>query len=328
MTDTARHPQAGPPHRTGDAKRFPVRSRMMAVFAVFAAAGCGSDPPRPPNLELTETYSRVVPPSVFIEGVAAGADRGVAVWTPRVPELMYNAGSGWARWTDPALLRPVAVSLDVRPGAGNVVAEVLDGESGAVLQLDSTGHAVGRRLIRQFSHAADAVRSEGGWFALVSADDSSRTLRYAADGEEAARTLYRVPSSRTQAAKDVRLSPWGSDVIVTDSHSPFTSLLVRASGAVEPLLTPPPLPELKRRRVRWISLPVLPVEGGFLQEIADGTSDRRLLILYDSAGTVLRSTSLTAPLALVSASGERNVLLGIRRAGPTEVVGYRWSWVR
>jgi len=78
-------------------------------------------------------------------------------------------------------------------------------------------------------------------------------------------------------------------------------------------------------RAHWGAMPLLWAGNGFVQVFTDVTSENRLFVTYAADGHVLRKTLLQAPLALV-AEREPRYLLGIRRAGGTEIVGYQWRW--
>jgi len=114
---------------------------------------------------------------------------------------------------------------------------------------------------------------------------------------------------------------------VTQAHYPFSSVMLDPSDG-KPTLRFSSLPTavLGDDPASYIAMPILPIGGGFVQTLADLGSDRRIMILYSAVGTILRTTAIDAPLALVAHSQASGRLLALRRAGSTEVVGYSWDW--
>jgi len=78
--------------------------------------------------------------------------------------------------------------------------------------------------------------------------------------------------------------------------------------------------------VEWVGLPVVPLDRGFLQTLADPRSDRRILVLFGKHGQVLRQTGFGVPFGILAALPERRLLLALRRTDLTEIVTYRWDW--
>jgi len=80
--------------------------------------------------------------------------------------------------------------------------------------------------------------------------------------------------------------------------------------------------------VAWVGLPVVQLDSGFLQTIADPRSDRRILVRYDSEGRVRSRAEITMAFGVLSARPEQRLLLALRRSDRTELVLYRWDWRR
>ena len=75
----------------------------------------------------------------------------------------------------------------------------------------------------------------------------------------------------------------------------------------------------------WASLPVVALEGGYLQTIADTEYDRRLIVTYDATGSVRSTTALDVPLGLMLGTEDRGIY-GARSIGILELVRYSYSW--
>jgi hypothetical protein len=76
----------------------------------------------------------------------------------------------------------------------------------------------------------------------------------------------------------------------------------------------------------WVALPALPLDKGLIQTLSDLRSDLRLLVVYDTDGSVLRHRQIDVPLGLVASAPARQELLAVRRVNEVEAVLYRWCW--
>lgn len=74
---------------------------------------------------------------------------------------------------------------------------------------------------------------------------------------------------------------------------------------------------------QWIALAPLRTKSGFIQTLADLTSELRVLVLYDSSGTVLRRSEIRAPMALVASSPGEGLVLGVVSLERFELLIYR-----
>ena len=75
---------------------------------------------------------------------------------------------------------------------------------------------------------------------------------------------------------------------------------------------------------RWVALPALEVEDGFLQMLADLTSDHRVLVLYDRNGELVNAVPIEAPIGLAASNVESRTLMAVRRLNRMELVCYGW----
>ena len=74
---------------------------------------------------------------------------------------------------------------------------------------------------------------------------------------------------------------------------------------------------------RWVGLPVLRTKQGFVQALADLTSEARLVLAFDSVGTVLRRSSLAAPFGLIASSPGSGLILGLATLTRPTLMLYR-----
>jgi len=76
----------------------------------------------------------------------------------------------------------------------------------------------------------------------------------------------------------------------------------------------------------WASLPVVALNGGFVQTIVDEARDRRLMVVYGPDGRVLSTLVVNAALALMAASHRQARIYGARRTDILEIVEYSYRW--
>lgn len=274
----------------------------------------------PDRLRLTEAGAVTLPDSLQVTGVD-GDERGrTLLWTREGNLLLYDGDR-------PIHLRPD--SLRYAAGAallGDTThgIEVVDGLRGTLMRFDARGRQINERPVDALRGAALAVRARDGWFAIARDSGARVSLRYLPHNSGVGRTLKSLDGRSSQA---VRLSPLDTRLLVTSVEAPHASLLVDPeTGAVEQFLVPAGVAALADSAAHWWSMPVVAVSPGYLQVLADLTSDRRLFVLYDAQGRVVRTTELNAPIAIVGGRRNGRHLLGMRRTGRPEVVDYAWEW--
>jgi hypothetical protein len=76
----------------------------------------------------------------------------------------------------------------------------------------------------------------------------------------------------------------------------------------------------------WASLPVVLVDGGFIQTLADLSSDRRVFIVYGPDGETLSARPLDVPLGLLGSISSPPRIYGARRTNILEIVEYSYRW--
>jgi hypothetical protein len=70
----------------------------------------------------------------------------------------------------------------------------------------------------------------------------------------------------------------------------------------------------------------VPVDSFLVRTFSDLRSDRRLLVLYDETGAIIRQTELDAALGLVESQPGHHLLVGLRKLPGTELTFYQWRW--
>lgn len=175
------------------------------------------------------------------------------------------------------------------------------------------------------------LAQEGGFVAVFPAADNFEEVR----GFSVTSTSCEARGEplRTAAAEKVTLALAGGQEIIASSSDPFRPLLKATLGYGEPVFTeipasrPQPADLLRSSSgVKWVALPLVPLDRGFLRVSADLRSDRRRVDRWDSAGIHLNSTEVEGAFGFFTSAPEKRLLLGMRMEGEPQVVLYRWSW--
>lgn len=138
-------------------------------------------------------------------------------------------------------------------------------------------------------------------------------------------------------AKDLRIAEGGSytpladgaGLLLTEAAYPFRTIRVSPSGKAQVLLDPAnQLPStMQAVLVRgWIALHLLRTPTWSLVGLADIASDRRLFVVLDPTGVVVRRTELDIAMGFLAVDGVRQTMVAVRDTGIVELVLYSWSW--
>lgn len=140
---------------------------------------------------------------------------------------------------------------------------------------------------------------------------------------------FEVVMNYSEGVTDVRLSADSVGMIISRPQQPFGGFVTNGRGEITKNIFADSvaLAMVSMARVSWQALPLIELDRGYLQTIADRRSNRRAILRFDSRGRVTRIQLLEAPLALLEGGLPSGALWGARRAGEIEVVQYRWRWV-
>jgi hypothetical protein len=288
-------------------------------------SGCrGAAAQEAPRLRMEEVFARPLPAGFEVTGASVGGSGVLVLWARNQPYLLIDAGGRQEELRTPALLAPVAAALL----DGDSVLEVVDARRGSLLRLSRGGEVRAERPLGVSFEMESAARTPGGW--VVAGRDTAGAYQVAAVGGDAApAVLYVRPagSSLLERPFSAHLSAAGDEVLVTNHEPPFDVVRVSRSGAARPALVSGSLAEVEAAEGHaWVSLPLLPLDDGFVRTFSDLRSDTRLLVLYDAGGSRTRELRIDVPLGVLATAPERRLLVAARRAGALEVVGYTWRW--
>lgn len=310
------------------------RHLYLAAGAVLAAAGAGwlwrhaaaagSGP-----LELRETSAVSLGDTITVGGVVGGFGHRLLVWSPgRQRLILFEHGA--RRTLHPReLLQPVGAAFTGTAGR----LEVFDGPRGALLAVEPGGAVASTRIVPTLQRTVMATRARSGWYAVVpDRSELQHTLYYLAEGA-APRPLKRFRRLTPQALPDIRLSPVGDDVLVTQANAPFAALRIdprgattRITGGFERLGIREDSASARVADALWVSLPMIPLGRRYLQTLVNLRGDRRLLLTFDPSGRgPARQRAIDAPVTFFAAVPQTHTLLALRQLGDPEIVEYAWS---
>lgn len=270
----------------------------------------------PPAVRLEETIVILLPDSLEVSGAAASSSDEFVLWSrPQQRAWTVRGEEPIVPLIAPGVYDPVAAAH-----TGQVV-EIVDARTNSLLRWTPDGEFLEARQFEPDGRIVAADHGSAGWLFVASNAGSQAMLRF--DG----RRLEGVGSWQDDDGRalspQVWLRAWGSGAIVSEARYPFRWRLLATSGA-RIRGAPGAHGPAADSSSGSIGFPVLPIEGGFLQTIADLRSPQRLLILYNAEGVPVRTTRFAVPMAFVAAVRSRRLLVAVRRTDRLELVLYRW----
>lgn len=195
----------------------------------------------------------------------------------------------------------------------------------SVVNLDTLGHRVAEQRYPLPFEPAAATYVAAYWFvAGRDRDGHPLVMRLA----ETSATQLPLPARlRHDLEHEWHLSAGNEGLLITQITSPFevTELDINDGRVIARFA--PTDPAVRLGDDSWVSMAVVRIGDGYLQTLADQTTDRRLIIVYDNRHRVRTMKSLTAPFGIVSSSPEKGVLVGGRWTKGPEYVLYTWNWI-
>ncbi len=298
---------------------------VRALLCVLVSVLCESPlTAQQPSIDLVEQARWLAPEAFRLRGVSLAIGGEVLVWSPD-EIILLNRGLDSMR----AMALPEKLSANAAGLRADGLIEVLSIEPIAVHLLDWEGHLLSADTFASTHHLVHGVWSGSDWVVLVegiSAGALERRLLRLESGEDIRMTeLASVDAVGMLAARDDR-------VLVAETSSPFRVRVWEGDRFVQAVEPPAPLLDSlgikpgEGRSGNWVSLAALPLGSDILQTLADLTSDRRLILVFDEVGSLVGHRLLEAPLGFVASGSGEQVLIAVRRLNRVEVVRYEWRW--
>lgn len=280
-----------------------------------------------PRLALRVVASVSIPEEFPVAGVDAGSGSLFAIWSLHRPEVLLCCRPELQVIRSSEFARPVAV----RVASPDSVIEVLDADRRTLLSVTRSGATVQRRAIPIAWEISRAVHSLGVWYIVGQDSTGATVLASLSASGEVLRQDELVPSlDSLTLAPAVLLARSPSGAFATLGRSPYTTWALSADHAPRPV--PLHIPHLDPGSASpdsasiWVSLAPVPVDSFLVRTFSDLRSDRRLLVLYDERGAIIRETGLDAALGLIESQPGHQLLVGLRKLPGTELTFYHWRW--
>lgn len=320
---------------------------MLACTGEVDSQGAWRSSPEPPGrqeeLVLTLQRAYAVPSGYDIAGGAIAPSGMLVAWSRTRPEILVSDGDtltviAYASNSPPiaAAISPSGDSLDVLVPGGRVLKIIRSGRTIAEEPL----------LARLDGEVVAATKLNPQGWAVAIGDQNGDVAVYGITSRGGRKLLHRYlrQSLRTSlpdslARVRLHLQPTSTgEVLSTLWWKPFTTSILRAGGGPARSFSIPeflqeaglaaiPVSETDSlARHTLLSLPVIPLDDGYLRVMSDLGSDSRWLVRHDKNGTVVRIAALDAPFGLLAATEPGKLLLGARRTSRLELVVYNWCW--
>jgi hypothetical protein len=311
-------------------KTTPILRLVVAVIAsgVYAlpvwAQPCG-------KLLLEEIITLAVPDHFAISGAFFDRNGKIVLWSTESARAVRLDSMAWRNITLPNNLLPNAVSASPQDTS---VLEALDGNSRSLRRFQWNGGEINRSASIDIISSLSASRSHDGWYLGGYKSDSVYAVLHVPYGDAPEFTWGEpilLGEIAIEAGTDFRLSVAPDGAWLTRITYPFAVFHVSAEQGVQverDTVKAVTLTSDERNSELLVSLPVLSLDCGYVQVIADLTSDDRVSVRAigrqeDPVVSVIR-----APIGFVASDPERAVLAAVRNVGVPELVLYRWSWGR
>lgn len=206
------------------------------------------------------------------------------------------------------------------------------GDSPEIRRYSRSGRILASKPVLGAPDLLEAVRLKDDWYLLTVDEEGRATVSKVAATDSLARPLILLPPPYPGEAPQYQLRVGIGGLIVTMSSRPFTALEIPLADdhphrSIETALVDPA--GLARGDFQgWQSLPLLSLDRGYVQVLADLHSDQRILVVFGPDGSQSRVQHLSVPFGLISSLPASKLLLGARDLGDTvQFVLYRWQWL-
>ncbi len=308
-------------------RTWPAARRVLQRIVLWVCLGVpheSSLAAQRPTIDLVEQARWLAPEAFRLRGVSLAIGGEVLVWSSNEIMLLDRGLDSMMAMALPEKLSASAAGL-----RADGLIEVLSTDPIAVHLLDWEGHLLSADTFASAHHLVHGVWSGSDWVVLVEGSSAGaqerRLLRLESGGDVRVTELASVDAVGMLAARDNR-------VLFAETSRPFRIRMLEGDRFLQEIAPPTPLLDSlgikpgEGRSGNWISLPALPLGSGVLQTLADLSSDRRLILVFDEVGSLAGHRLVEAPLGFVASDGGEQTLIAVRQLNRVEVVRYGWRW--
>lgn len=299
--------------------------RLFVVVALGLLVACfdqgRSTSSRRQTLELSAVKT-VTPPASNIIGGAVVSDSSFLVWNAdRVHWLLSGSGVR----NVPVLSGDVAMSRLPFGDSGGVGVRR---STSQVVRLDKHMRMTVGPVCPGAAETTDVVARDGHLWLTTSGVIGEYLRLYKVTDSDCTATAALLVGSQGVGAT---LTPLRDGVLVSFLRANERPLRVERHGdQIEHVVgvdfaavRSDPTAEIDQR---WIALPHLALDAGFLRILAERQGSRRILELSDDRAFPQRFRDVNAPLGLVASDPDRHLILGMQGVKDPVVVIYTWKW--
>jgi hypothetical protein len=307
---------------------FSRQHLLLGCALVGAASSCAQSPRDQTRLQLTEISALRLPPAFIPAGASIAASGALLYWNAGGVFVTGGHAGDVLAFCEPRSTHVVAAAFV----SADSIVELIDASGPSLVHISLSG-TCSQQTIGDSGVQVIAGSFEGGrWTVLFRHGPAGAEMMRIRFGESPKKLFDFLHSSRTPFDLEAAYVTANSIGTLHASMSwPFewatldtTGIITRASRAVEQDAKPSSDTTL----VGWVGLPVLPIDDGFLQTLADPRSDHRVLVRYDQNGHIVRKAEMNVAFGILSTSPSQRLLLALRRSDRNEIVVYRWDWGR
>lgn len=272
------------------------------------------------SLHLKEISTIGITQESPIKGASLGlADERMVVWSDTEVSLPDSPGLAW-RLDHGKILRAEFITNDRL--------QVVTTDPPRLITLHGSLTLIAKRDLRGPVSVLSVGYSGKSWF-LFGLDELNVPVIWDEKGSPLIR-LAGQAEAIDPANGGVHFSVFeeGEVFSTTQIAFPFQSYITGRRDGRTMRLAPPdsilaPLPP-----GTWASLPLLRLDLGYLQTLANMSSDDRVLLRYTESGDLAASSLIRVPMGFVASFPSLGLALAVKGIDGTEVSKYAWRWGR
>ena len=315
-----------------------IRARVWAISMALVALSLCPPPVGAQGteaLELQVMRTVAVPVGFVVNGAALLPDGTPVVWGPTGVFVLSATGPP-EFFESPVNVQPRGLRVINSP----VPTIEIVGPAGDHITLGSAPDSSQLQRPREEFEILQSASFGNGWFVLTAGDQNDSgpdQLWFLSGGspEGGSPVLLAYPSAHWQHS--VHLTAAGHEVLATEITAPFRTWRLRlypedlprelkAELIHEEWLVPEQLVTQGFPEERTVALRAMRLDHGYLLQLGDLSNDRRLIILIDDRGELIRTRIVDVAMGFMVSEPSSRLLLAFRDVGRQEFVLYRWTW--
>ena len=301
------------------------RRRGLSLVGGLAALSVYTNPRK---LVLDEIATIAISDSIPVVGGSIGANGEIVAWLRSPLGIAVSRNGALFRMDVPGLHSVVSADF-----VDDSTIEIVDSQSASIVRTSTTGRVILKTPMAVLGRIRGAVHTSKGWFVVSQPSTGALHVNQILHGDSV-KVIARLPRPAERidtVTVPIRVSEFGSGIIVTLTRAPFTSTAIEYGGS--PILRFNPFRDDsvasvvgKTGQRFWVSSPLVALDSGYIQTLSHLSSDQRFFIRYDESGAIESRVVIQAALAVVAASPKLKEVIFARRVNSLQLVRYRWTW--